>query len=86
MKYKGNLVSTKENECKCICRINVIPNISNLAMVLLCILFQNRLQVGQFNRVAFPRLVRVKAIAVFITRVQYLAETLLRKIRRGKRQ
>jgi len=86
MKCKGNLDSTKQNECKCICRINVVSNNSNLAMVLLCILFQSRLQVGQFNRVAFPHLVGVKAIAVFITRVHYLAETLLRKIRRGKRQ
>ena len=34
--------------------------------------------------VSFPDLVHVKAIAVFITRVQYLAETLLRKNAVGK--
>ena len=31
-----------------------------------------------------PDFVHVKAIAVFFARVQYLAETLLSKIRRGK--
>jgi len=31
-------------------------------------------------------LVHVKTIAVFVTRVQYLAETLLSKIGSGKRQ
>jgi len=34
----------------------------------------------------FPDLAHVMAIAVFVTRVQYLAETLLRKMRRGKTQ
>jgi len=48
-------------------------------MVLICKLFQEVLW-------RFPDLVHVKAIAVFITRVQYLTETLLRKIRGGKRQ
>jgi len=46
---------------------------------------QSRLQVGQFEW-SFPDLAHVKAIAVFITRVQYLAETLLRKIRCRKTQ
>jgi len=54
-------------------------------MVFICKLFQSRLQVGQFER-SFPDVAHIKAIAVFITRVQYLAETLIRKIRRGKRQ
>jgi len=54
-------------------------------MVLIYKLFQSRLQVGQFER-SSPDVAHIKAIAVFITRVQYLAETLIRKIRRGKRQ
>jgi len=58
---------------------------ANIAMVFICKLFQSRLQVGQFEW-NFPILAHVKAIAVFITRVQYLAVTLLRKIRRGKPQ
>jgi len=33
----------------------------------------------------FPGFVHVKNIAVLVTRTQYLAETLLRKISRGKR-
>ena len=54
-------------------------------MVFICKLFQSRLQVGQFEW-SFLDLVHVKAIAAFITRVQYLAQTLLREIRRGKPQ
>jgi len=54
-------------------------------MVFICKLLQSRLQVGQFEW-SFPDVAHVKAIAVFITRVQYLAETLLRKRRRGKTQ
>jgi len=63
----------------------LIPTDANLAMVFICKLFQSRLQVGQFEW-SFADLVHVKAIAVFITRVQYLAETLLRNIRHGKTQ
>jgi len=63
----------------------LIPTNANLAMVFNCKLFQSRLQVGLFKW-SFPDLVHVKAIAVFITRVQYLAETLLREIRHGKPQ
>jgi len=51
----------------------------------ICKLSQSRLQVGQFKR-SFPDLAHVKVIAVFVTRVQYLAETLLRKMRHGKTQ
>ena len=54
-------------------------------MVFMCKLFQSRLQVGQLKW-SFPDLVHVKAIAAFITRAQYLAETLLRVIRHGKPQ
>jgi len=54
-------------------------------MVFICNISQSRLQLGQFKW-SFPDLAHVKAIAVFITRVQYLEETLLRKIRRGKTQ
>jgi len=61
----------------------LIPSNANLAMVFICKLSQSRLQVGQFEW-SFPDLVHVKAIAVFITRVQYLAETLLRKNAVGK--
>jgi len=56
-------------------------------MVFICKLFQSNLQVGQLKSYGVPTgLVHVKMIAVFITNVQYLAETLLSKIRRGKRQ
>jgi len=54
-------------------------------MVFICKLSQSRLQVGHFEW-SFPDLAHFKAIAVIVTRVPYLAETLLRKIRRGKIQ
>ena len=58
-----------------------------LRLMFICKLFRSRLQVGQFkSHGVSPGLVRVKPIAVIITRVQYLADTLLSKIRRGKRQ
>jgi len=63
----------------------LIPTNANLAMVFICKLSQSRLQVGQFEW-SFPHIAHVKTIAVFVTRVQYLAETLLRKIRKGKSQ
>jgi len=63
----------------------LIPTNANLAMVFICKLFQSRLLVGQFKW-RFPDLVHVKAIAVFIARMQYQAETLLREIRHGKPQ
>ena len=63
----------------------LIPTNANIAMVFICKLFQRRLQVGQFEW-SFTDVAHIKAIAVFITHVQYLAETLLRKIRRGKPQ
>ena len=46
-------------------------------MVFICMLFQCSLQVGQLKSGVSTGLVRVKTIAVFVTRVQYLAETLL---------
>jgi len=63
----------------------LIPSSANIAMVFICKLFQRRLQVGQFKW-SFPDVDHIKAIAVFTTRVQYLAETLLRKIHCGKPQ
>jgi len=56
-------------------------------MVFICKIFQCNLQVGQPKSygVSTGR-VHVKIIAVFITNVHYLAETLLSKIRSGKRQ
>jgi len=60
----------------------LIPTNVNVAMYYRR-LFQSSLQIGQF-KLSFPDLVHGKAIAVFITRVQYLAQTLIRKIRRGK--
>jgi len=63
----------------------LIATNANLAMVFICKLFQSRFQVGQFKW-SSPDLVHVKAIPVFITRVQYLSETLLRERRRGKPQ
>jgi len=47
-------------------------------MVFICKLSQSRLQVGQ-TEWSFPDLAHEKAIAVFVTHVKYLAETLLRK-------
>jgi len=65
----------------------LVPNYANLAMVFICKLFQSNLQVGQPKSYGVSTgLVHVKMIAVFITNVKYLAETLLSKIRRGKRQ
>jgi len=63
----------------------LISTNANLAMVFICKLPQSRLQVGQFEW-KFLDIAHIKAIAVFITRVQYLAETSLRKIGRGKTQ
>ena len=89
------LVSTNQNEIKCIWRINVIHfqkkqlvlTNANLAMVFICKLFQSRSQVGQFKSYGVSRgLVHVKTFVVFVTHVRCLTETLLRKMRRGKRQ
>jgi len=63
----------------------LIPTIANIAMVFICKLFQSWLQVGQFKW-SFPDVAHIKAIVVFIARVQYIAETLLKKIRRAKTQ
>jgi len=52
-----------------------------------CCLSESSLPVGQLKSYDISTgPVHVKTIVAFITRVQYLAETLLRKIRRGKRQ
>jgi len=59
-----------------------IPTNANIAMMFICKLFQSRLQVGQFKW-SFPDVAHIKAIAVFITRLQYLAETSLRKTCHG---
>ena len=59
-----------------------IPTNANIAMMFICKLFQSWLQVGQFE-LSFPDVAHIKAIAIFITRVQYLAETSLRKTCRG---
>jgi len=65
----------------------LVPNNSNLAMVFICKLFQSNLQAGQLKSYGISTgLVHVKMIAVFITNVQYLAETLLSKICHGKCQ
>jgi len=56
---------------------------ANLSMVFICKLFQSRLEIGQFKW-SFPDVARHKAIAVFIARLQYFTETLLREVRRGK--
>jgi len=49
-------------------------------MLFICKIFQNNLEV------VLPVIVHVKTIAVFITRVQYLAKPLLTDIRREKCQ
>jgi len=65
----------------------LIPIDVNLVMVFICRLFQSRLQVGQFRSYGiFLILFMSRRLRYQITRVQYLTETLLRKIRRGKRQ
>jgi len=56
-------------------------------MLFICKRFQSSLQAGHhLSYKIFSGLVHVKTTAAFITRVQYLAETLLSKIRLGKRQ
>jgi len=56
-------------------------------MLFVCKLFQSSLQVGQLKSYGISTgLVHVKTIAVFFSGVQYSAESLLSKIRRGKRQ
>jgi len=65
----------------------LVPNNANLKMVFICKLFQSNLQVGQLKSYGVSTgLVHVKAIMLFIMHVQYLVETLLSKIRRGKPQ
>ena len=52
-----------------------------------CKFFQSRSQIGQLESYGVSLdLLHMKTIAVFITHVQYLAETLLSNIRRGKLQ
>jgi len=55
-------------------------------MMFICKLFQIRWKGWSSVGWRFPRLVHVKTIALFIPHVQYLAETLLSNMRRGKRQ
>jgi len=65
----------------------LVPTNANLAMVFICKLFQSRLQVGHFKSYDVSLgLLHVKTIAVFITHVQCLVETLLSNIRCWKRQ
>jgi len=63
---------------------------ANLPMVFVCKLFQSRLQVGQCRSYGVLSVLfmsrRLWYLHYSITRVQYLAETLLSKIRCGKRQ
>jgi len=90
-----NEIQTSNLLCKCICKINVfqfpkkqvVPTNANLVMLFVCKLFQSSLQVGQLKSYGISTgLVHVKTIAVFFSGVQYSAESLLSKIRRGKRQ
>jgi len=56
-------------------------------LMFICMLFSN--QVASWSALvvwSFPGLVHVKTIAVFITHVQYLAETLPSNICLGKHQ
>jgi len=56
-------------------------------MVFICKSFQSSLEVGQLKSYGLSTgLAHVKTIAVFLTHVQYLAKTLLSKIRHEKRQ
>jgi len=56
-------------------------------MVLICELFQISLHVGQLKSYGISTsFVHVKMIMMFITNVQYLAETFLNNICRGKCQ
>jgi len=53
----------------------------------ICTFFRSRLQVSQLESYGVSLgIVHVKTIVVFITRMQYLAESLLSNIRRGKLQ
>jgi len=65
----------------------LVPNNAHLAMVLICELFQISLHVGQLKSYGISTsFVHVKMIMMFITNVQYLAETFLNNICRGKCQ
>jgi len=65
----------------------MVPTIANLAAGFLPVRFLSRVQVCQLKSYGVSTgLVHVKKIAVFITHVQYLAETFLSNIRRGKLQ
>ena len=58
----------------------LVPSNANLAMVFICKLLQSNFQVGQLKFYGVSTgLVHVKMIAVFITNVQYLAESFLSK-------
>ena len=64
----------------------LVPSNANLAMLFICKLFQRSLPGGQLKSSGLSTgYVHVKTIAVFGTCVQYLAETLLSKVGRGKR-
>jgi len=62
----------------------LVPTNANLAMVFICKRFQNKLQVDHFKSHGVSTgFVHVKTIAIFITHVQCLVETLLSNIRCG---
>jgi len=66
----------------------LVPTTANLAPgCLFATFFKAGCKLVSLSRMTFPPgLVHVKTIAVFIMHVQYLGETLLSNIRRGKLQ
>jgi len=73
------------SKCHSFLKTQLIPNNANLRLCLSASFFK-----AGFSSVSvvwrFTDFVHAKVIAAFVTRAQYLAETLLRKLRRGKRQ
>ena len=91
----GSPVNTNQNEIKYIWWINVIhfqksswfQLMRTLRWCLSAKVFKAGGKLVSLGHMAFPLgLVYVKTFAVFVTQVRCLTETLLRKMRRGKRQ
>jgi len=83
----GNLVSTKIAFAKIHFQKTVGSNYCEPGSWLFtCKFFQSRMQVGQLESYGISLGLHVKMIAIFITCVQYLVETLLSNIHCGKLQ
>jgi len=67
--------------------MKLIPTNANLAMVFIARFFKAGCKLVSLSRMAFPPVLFMSGrLRYLLDNVQYLAETLLSKIRRGKRQ